>query len=232
MSRRLTLSEARSCRARKCCTAQLEAKEAQLRQQEEFDSRMRSQRVRFAELDQGLRSRETELDEIRRGPRSAREALRTREGEVTAAHKQAEGKLVEAEKSLGGAQRELERIGELTLDEARSELIEKIREEAEKKAVGEVRRTQERIRREAEAEAQVLLASAVQRMAGAFVTESTVSVVELPSDDLKGRIIGREGRNIRAIEQATGVDVIIDDTPEVVVLSCFDPVDERSGGRP
>ncbi|MEC9465093.1 MAG: ribonuclease Y [Myxococcota bacterium] len=211
-------------------TAQLEAKEAQLRQQEEFDSQMRSQRVRFAELDQGLRSREMELDEIRRGLEEREQALRTREGEVTAAHKQAEGKLEEAEKSLGGAQRELERIGELTLDEARSELIEKIREEAEKKAVGEVRRTQERIRREAEAEAQVILASAVQRMAGAFVTESTVSVVELPSDDLKGRIIEREGRNIRAIEQATGVDVIIDDTPEVVVLSCFDPV-RREVGR-
>ena len=216
--------EAEASREQLIHAAELEAKEALLRQQEEHDELMRSQREHFANLDTGVRVRETELDEIRRDLDGREQSLRDREGGVSASEKKVNGALEQAREALSGAQTELERIGLLTQQEARDELVETIRAEAERKAVGEVRRVQERIRKEAEVEAQVVLASAVQRMAGGFVTESTVTVVELPSDDLKGRIIGREGRNIRAIEMATGVDVIIDDTPEVVVLSCFDPV--------
>jgi ribonuclease Y len=118
----------------------------------------------------------------------------------------------------------LERVSGMTGDEAKAQLLEAVRAEAENDAVRLARSIERKARDEAQEKAREVIVTAIQRVAADHTAEHTVSVVHLPSDEMKGRIIGREGRNIRALEQATGVDLIIDDTPETVVLSGFDPV--------
>jgi ribonucrease Y len=122
------------------------------------------------------------------------------------------------------AEQRLESLAGLSQDEAKRMLMQQIEEQARAEAANTVRELRENAKREAEREGRNILALAIQRIAADHTAESTVSVVNLPSDEMKGRIIGREGRNIRAFEQATGVDVIIDDTPEAVILSGFDPI--------
>lgn len=119
---------------------------------------------------------------------------------------------------------ELERISKLTKDEAKAELVSRFEEEAKKDAAVLVRNIEQKAQDEADKKAREIVTLAIQKTAVDHTSEVTVSSVALPSDEMKGRIIGREGRNIRALENATGVDLIIDDTPEAVVLSCFDPV--------
>ena len=121
-------------------------------------------------------------------------------------------------------QKESEKVGGLSASEAREKLSEALREEALAAISDDLRRAEASAKQDAELRSQTIVAAAVQRYASEYVTERTVATVPLPSDDMKGRIIGREGRNVRAIEAATGVDLIIDDTPEAVVISCFNPV--------
>ncbi|MBC7219825.1 MAG: ribonuclease Y, partial [Hadesarchaea archaeon] len=118
----------------------------------------------------------------------------------------------------------LERIAGLTQEEAKNMLIRKIEDEAKLQAIQTIRRIEEETKERSKALAREIISNAIQRSAAEHVVETTVSVVDLPSDDMKGRIIGREGRNIRALEMATGVDIIVDDTPEAVILSSFDPL--------
>jgi ribonucrease Y len=118
----------------------------------------------------------------------------------------------------------LERVSEMSAEDAKTILIEAVREEAEHDAVKIARAIERKAREEADDRARDIVVTAMQRVAADHTAEHTVTVVHLPSDEMKGRIIGREGRNIRALEQATGIDLIIDDTPETVVLSGFDPV--------
>jgi ribonuclease Y len=118
----------------------------------------------------------------------------------------------------------LEHIGGLSAAQARAELVSQIEEESRAEAIHRVREIERRAIEEGEERSRRILTTVMQRMAAAHTSEATVTVVHLPTDEMKGRIIGREGRNIRALEQATGVDLIIDDTPEAVVLSGFDPV--------
>jgi ribonucrease Y len=125
---------------------------------------------------------------------------------------------------LGEVQQRLESLAGLSGDEARRQLMQEMEEEARAQAAQRIREIKEETRRDAEREAKKIISLAIQRIAADHTAETTVSVVSLPSDEMKGRIIGREGRNIRAFEQATGIDVIIDDTPEAVVLSGFDPI--------
>ena len=125
---------------------------------------------------------------------------------------------------LQEAEDELERVSGLTADEARQELRETLLEEAREQTANTIRKIESEARDEAEEKARRIIARALQRCAVEQTSESTVQVVDLPSDDMKGRIIGREGRNIRAFEKVTGVDLIVDDTPEAVSISCFDPI--------
>ena len=118
----------------------------------------------------------------------------------------------------------LERIAGLSAEEARREVLQKAEDESRSQAAALARDIKEQAKRNADREARRILAMVIQRISAEYTAESTVSAVALPSDEMKGRIIGREGRNIRAFEQATGVDVIIDDTPDTVIVSCFDPV--------
>ena len=130
----------------------------------------------------------------------------------------------ELEKLIADERRKLEQLAGMSAQDAKAELIQRLEEEAHADAANRIREIRESARRNADREAKRIVALAVQRIAAEHTAEITVSAVALPNDEMKGRIIGREGRNIRAFELATGVDVIIDDTPDTVVVSCFDPV--------
>mgnify|MGYP002624030211 CR=1 FL=1 len=180
-------------------------------------------------------------EEIERAERRAEERsdaldrqfdrLNTREEELdrraeSVAHHEGELQARESEVEAQGAKarQRLEQLAGMSQDDAKRELMEAMQDAAAAEAANSLREIKETAQREAEREANKITALARQRMAADLTAETTVSVVQLPSDEMKGRIIGREGRNIRSFEQATGVDVIIDDTPEAVVLSAFDPV--------
>jgi len=136
----------------------------------------------------------------------------------------------ELDQSMDEQRRRLEQIATMTAVEAKGILMKQVEEEAKRDAMGLVRDLEQQAREEAERRARKIVTLAIQRVASEQTSESTVAVLPLPSDDMKGRIIGREGRNIRAFEAVTGVNLIIDDTPEAVLLSCFDPV-RREVGR-
>ncbi len=145
------------------------------------------------------------------------DGLRQKEGAL-------EGRRAECERLVDAVRQKLEQTAGMTRDEAKKTLVEQMQDEARHDAARHIRQIEGEAREEADRRAKKIVSIAIERLAGEFVTERTVSVVPLPSDDMKGRIIGREGRNIRAIEAATGVDLIIDDTPEVVVISCHNPI--------
>jgi ribonuclease Y len=157
------------------------------------------------------------LDEKAQAQDQRAEQLAQREQAVQARDAELNSRVAEV-------QQRLESLAGLNADEARRQLMHEMEEAARAQAAQRIREIREEARRDAEREAKKIISLAIQRIAADHTAETTVSVVALPSDEMKGRIIGREGRNIRAFEQATGIDVIIDDTPEAVVLSGFDPV--------
>ncbi len=195
----------------------LEAKEEKIRLQREAEDEARAKRTELGNLERRLLQRDEQLDQRtdmlegrdRKLMEREREIDRSRE-EVARAHQEQ----VEA----------LERVSGLSAEDAKGILLEAVREEAEHDAVKLSRAIERRAREEANEKAREVVVTAIQRVAADHTAEHTVTVIHLPSDEMKGRIIGREGRNIRALEQATGIDLIIDDTPETVVLSGFDPV--------
>ena len=144
--------------------------------------------------------------------------------------KEAEGLRQELSKKIDEQLQELQRVGRLTREEARKELLQQVEESIRGEAAEIVRRRLERAKTEAEDQAKAVVLDSIHRLATDVVADAVVSSISLPSDDMKGRVIGREGRNIRAFEKATGMDVIVDDTPGVVVVSGFDPV-RRAVGR-
>jgi ribonuclease Y len=190
------------------------------------------------EIEQDAKDRERELkkNEARLQAKEQRlekkvEALAQKESELVNLEKKVvkqERAIEEKEESLqemiSQQQSRLEEISGLTAEEARARLMQEIESKARHEAAKMVRVIEVEAQETAHRKAQMIIASAVQRYAGDYVSEHTVSSVELPSEDMKGRIIGREGRNIRAIEAATGVDLIIDDTPETVILSAYNPL--------
>jgi len=204
--------------------AAIEAKEKDLARQADFENHTREQRRKISETERRLINKEENLERrfqsIERKERDFSQMERRLQDK--------EKELENLESKIGEAVRkqmaELERISGLTQEEAKATLIKNIEDEARLEAFQTVRRIEEEAREKAQASAREVIVNAIQRSAAEHVVESTVSVVDLPSDDMKGRIIGREGRNIRALEQATGVDIIVDDTPEAVILSSFDPI--------
>jgi ribonuclease Y len=195
----------------------LEAKDEKLRLQREAEDEARAKRTELATLERRLLQRDEQLDQ---------------RGDML---EQRDRKLIEREREIERAREELarahqdqvvalERVSGLSADDAKAILLEAVREDAEHDAVRIARAIERQAREEAQEKARDVIVTAMQRIAADHTAEHTVSVIHLPSDEMKGRIIGREGRNIRALEQATGVDLIIDDTPETVVVSGFDPV--------
>jgi ribonucrease Y len=172
---------------------------------------------RLTERDEGV-AQQLELIDQRK------ERLASREEEVATRRRELESIEQALENRGDELERQLEKAAGLSAKEARQTLISRIEDEARAHAAQTVRDIREQARRDAEREARKIIAMSVQRLAVDHSSEITVSVVPLPSDDMKGRIIGREGRNIRSFEAATGVDVVVDDTPEAVILSSFDPI--------
>ncbi|MBX5445378.1 ribonuclease Y [Sphaerobacter sp.] len=195
----------------------LEAKDEAIRLRDELEREYNQRRKELERIERRLQQKEEQLDRRLEGLERRERRAQARERELEEAREKLQD--IEAERRA-----ELERVAQLTTDEARSLILEQTEREMREQMNRMVREMEAEARAEAQRRAQNILATAIQRIASDYVAETTVSVVSLPSDDMKGRIIGREGRNIRALEQATGVDLIVDDTPEAVTLSSFDPV--------
>ncbi|HUG15272.1 MAG TPA: ribonuclease Y [Thermomicrobiales bacterium] len=195
----------------------LEAKDESLRLRADIDREIASRRKDLERVERRIEQKEEQLDRKNEQVDHRDRALQQREKE-----------LVELEDELKAyaekQEQELQRVAMMSVDQARESLLTRVEDEMRDLLNRRVHEMEQEAKAESEKRARKILATTIQRISSDYIAESTVSVVPLPSDDMKGRIIGREGRNIRALEQATGIDLIVDDTPEAVTLSGFDPV--------
>jgi ribonuclease Y len=204
--------------------ALLTGKEEVMKVREAWEQEARKRREEVEREEKRVTEREQQLDKKVDLVDGKERDLGRRASELGRREKQLEEKQAELDGLVGEERRRLEQLAGLSASEAKAELIRRLEEEAQADAGNRIREIRESAKRNADREAKKIVALAVQRIAAEHTAEITASAVALPKDDMKGRIIGREGRNIRAFELATGVDVIIDDTPDTVVVSCFDPV--------
>jgi ribonucrease Y len=218
------LSDAQAERDRILKSAHAEAKEEIQQRKNQFDNEFKNRRNEIQKLEQKIKQREQSLEK-------KLAILDKKESDLEQMTEQAHNQetkyralIVECERSLEQNRKTLESIANLSQEEAKRQLIKSLETDARVAAREMIRKIEENARLEGAQKAQTMVSLAVQRVSSEYVNDSTVTVVGIPSDEMKGRIIGREGRNIRAIEQATGVDLIIDDTPEAVILSCFNPI--------
>ena len=200
------------------------ARERLLAARTEFERETRDQRLELFGLETTLEEKGTEIDRRSSEVVEREQAVAKLEDELRAQQTTLGVRSEELESALAEERVKLEQIAGLTTEQAKQELLKSLENEARMDAANLVRKIEEESTEKAKERARRVISMAIQRIASEHVVESTVSVVDLPSDEMKGRIIGREGRNIRAFEQATGVDLIVDDTPEAVILSCFEPV--------
>ena len=211
------------CRALKK-EAILEAKEQDLKLRNEFERESKEKKAELAKAEQRLMQKEDVLDKKEDSLLKKSDALEQQQKNLA----RQEGEIKKMQEKVNHQHdlmiQELEKVAQLTREEAKKLLTENILDEARHDAAVQVRNIEQTAKDEADTEAKKIISLAIQRCASDHASEITVSVVPLPNDDMKARIIGREGRNIRALENATGIELIIDDTPEVVILSGFDPV--------
>jgi ribonucrease Y len=196
----------------------------------EAEADLRAVKDEAGQLRADLQRREDRLAERERRLDSEQRAIEQRSAALEQAGRELDGQRDELARLEDERREVLERAAGLTAGQAKAELVAGIENQAKREAALIVRDTESQARRDGEARARRIVTLAIQRVAGEQTSESVVSVLHLPGDEMKGRIIGREGRNIRAFESVTGVNLIIDDTPEAVLLSCFDPV-RREVGR-
>ncbi|MGB8951838.1 MAG: ribonuclease Y [Candidatus Aminicenantales bacterium] len=204
--------------------AALEAKEKLFGQEAEFERQTRDKRRKINEMERRLINKEENLERKIQGLERKERDISGKERRIYQREKELDFQEEKYNQLIKKEMEEMEKISGLSQEEAKNLLIKKIEDEARLEAVQAVRKVEEEVRGKSQAMAKEIISQAIQRSAAEHVVETTVSVVDLPSEDMKGRIIGREGRNIRALEMATGVDIIVDDTPEAVILSSFDPI--------
>ncbi len=202
----------------------LAGKEEVITAREEWERDEKRRREEISRIERRVEERETHLDKKRAGLDDRETDFQRREQSVRDNERHLDQKKQEVAETLEKHQRQLEQLAGMSAEEAKAQLLREAEERARSEAAAIVRDLREEAKRDADREAKKIIATAVQRIAADYTSEMSVSAVPLPNDEMKGRIIGREGRNIRAFETATGVDVIIDDTPDTVVVSCFDPV--------
>jgi ribonuclease Y len=202
--------------------ALLEAKDEVFSLKAEAETEAKERRKDLTALETRLMQREESIE--RRA-----ESIDKREHQLSSAQGQIEKQGKDLEEAIALEKSRLESLAGMTSDEARAVLMQRIEDDVKHDAAAMIREVETRAREEADKKARNIVGIAIQRVAADHTAESTVSVVHIPSDDMKGRIIGREGRNIRAFEQMTGINLIIDDTPEAVILSSFDPVRREIG---
>ena len=204
--------------------ALLEAKEENQRYRSEIESELKESKLDLKSQENRLLQREQVLDRKDDSLEKREHSLEEKENRLSEKQQLIDEREKEVEKLIDGQQQELERIAALSREEAKELIMKSTEEELNHELTIMVKEAEQRAKEEADRKAKNLLSLAIQRCAADQVSETTVSVVSLPNDEMKGRIIGREGRNIRTLETLTGIDLIIDDTPEAVVLSGFDPI--------
>lgn len=197
--------------------ALIEAKDEALRMRAEFEKESKERKSELLSFEKRLMQKEEHLDQ-------KEQQIEKNEGILKARAEEAAKIREELQNALSRHVQELERVAGLSKDEGKKILLQNLEKDIEKEASLMIKNKEEQVKKDSDRKAREILTTAIQRCAVDSVVETTVTVAELPSDDLKGRIIGKEGRNIRAFEQATGVDLIVDDTPGAVILSSFDPL--------
>jgi ribonuclease Y len=203
--------------------AEFTAREQAQNLRHETENHARQRREELAALERDLNDRKRTLTERSAGVDRAARELRTREDAVLERERVTETEEARCRELVEQTKAELQRVSGMTADEAKESLVRQLESDARRDAANLVKRLEHEARETAADKAKHIITQAIQRSAADHAIETTVSVVDLPSDDLKGRIIGREGRNIRALETATGVELIVDDTPGAIILSSFDP---------
>lgn len=202
----------------------LEAKDMIYQAKSDFERETRERKAELAILEKRFLQREENLERKMDLLDKKESELSRKEREFCSKEKALEEKLEFYNKGIKEQREMLERIARMSSEDAKKQLMKALEDEARFEASKMIKRIEDESRESADRKAREIIALSIQRYSGDYVAEATVSVVNLPNDEMKGRIIGREGRNIRALESATGIDLIIDDTPEAVILSCFDPV--------
>ncbi|MBN1371832.1 MAG: ribonuclease Y [Anaerolineaceae bacterium] len=201
----------------KARTLELEAKDRALKIIQDAEGELRSRRQEITREEERLQKRRADLD-------SRIERSELREQQINKRQSQLDKRAADVEKMYTQEMAELQKIAEMSSDEARGLLLQEVEKDARSDMARIIRQIEAEARMDGEKRAREIVADAIQRVASEHVSEVTTSVVPLPNEEMKGRIVGRNGRNIRAFEQVAGVDVIVDDTPEAVTISCFDPV--------
>ncbi len=204
--------------------ASIQAKDVAIQAKSELEQEIKARRLELQNTEKRLSQKESNLDKKIDVIDKKEDELSRKEREIINKQTYFDNKIKEYDSLLGKERERLEKISGLTSEDAKKMLMQMMENEAKYEALKICKKIEEEAREKADKKAKEIIALSIQRYAGDYVGEDTVSSVSLPNEEMKGRIIGREGRNIRALEAATGVDIIIDDTPEAVILSCFNPI--------
>ncbi len=204
--------------------AELHAKDSVLKERTELEKEVRDTKRELQNQEKRLFAKEEAIDKRIESVDKRESDLSRREQSLKAREKNLDDKAAECDRHVDEARRQLEQVAGMTREEAKKNLIDQMVDEAKHESGKRIRLIEEEAKEEAVRKSQKIIALAIERLAGDFVAERSVTVFPLPNDELKGKIIGREGRNIRALEAATGIDLIVDDTPETVVISGHNPI--------